>query len=55
MFRCNMLQISNSHEGLVEIVELQYTGQQEEARNQDTGEELRQRKCLQADVSQPVE
>lgn len=42
-----MLYVSDPHEGFVEVVQLQDAGQQEEARDQDTGEELRQSKRLQ--------
>ena len=47
-----MLQVSDLHEGFVEVVQLQDAGQQEETRDHDAGEELRQFKCLQANVSQ---
>lgn len=40
MQRCDVFQVSDSHEGLVEVVQLQNTGQQEKARNQNTGEEF---------------
>ena len=49
----NMLQVSDSHEGSVEVVQLQNAGQQEEARDQNTAEELRQSKCLQTNGCQP--
>lgn len=49
----NILQICDLHEGLMEVVKLQNTGQQEEAWDQDTAEELRQFKRLQSHVSQP--
>lgn len=51
--RLNVLQVGDSHEGLVEVVQLQNAGQQEEARNQDTAEELRQSKRLQTNCCQP--
>lgn len=38
--RRHVLQVSDPHEGFVEVVQLQNTGQQEKARNQNTGEEL---------------
>lgn len=47
VYWCNMLQVSDSHEGFVEVVQLQNAGQQEETRDQDTAEELRQSKCFQ--------
>lgn len=50
---CNAVQVGYSHEGLVEIVQLQNTGQQEETRDQYTGEELGQSKCLQTNRCQP--
>lgn len=53
MDRCNMLQVSDSHERLMKVVQLQDTGQQEEARDQDAGEELRQGERLQAERRQP--
>lgn len=53
VYRCNMLQVSDSHEGFVEIVQLQNTGQQEEARDQNTAEEFGQSKCFQTDRCQP--
>lgn len=48
-----MLQVSDSHEGLVEVVQLQNTGQQEEARDQNTAEEFRESKRLQTNRCQP--
>ena len=48
-----MLQVCEAHERRVEIVQLQYACQQEEAGDQDAAEQLWQSKCLQADVSQP--
>lgn len=48
-----MLQVSDSHEGFVEVVQLQNTGQQEEARDQNTGEEFGQSKRLQTNRCQP--
>lgn len=48
-----MLQVSDSHERLVEVVKLQNTGQQEEARDENTTEELRQSKRLQTNCCQP--
>lgn len=53
VYRCNMLQVSDFHEGFVEVVQLQNTGQQEEARDQNTTEELGQGKCLQTNCCQP--
>lgn len=53
MYRCDMLQVSDSHEGLVEVVQLQNTSQQEEARDQNTGEEFGQSECLQTNGCQP--
>lgn len=52
--RCNMLQVSDSHEGFVKVMQLQYTGQQKEARDQNTGEEFGQCKCLKTYCCQPV-
>lgn len=48
-----MLQVSDSHEGFVEVVQLQNAGQQEEARDQDTAEEFRQSERLQTNCCQP--
>ena len=48
-----MFQVGDFHEGFVEVVQLQNTGQQEEARDQNTGEEFRQSKCLQTNGCQP--
>ena len=48
-----MLQVCEAHERRVEIVQLQYAGQKEEARDQDAAEQLGQSKRLQANVSQP--
>lgn len=50
-----MLQVRDSHEGFVEIVQLQNTGQQEEAGDQNAAEEFRQSKRLQAHRCQPEE
>lgn len=50
---CDVLQICDPHEWLVKIVQLQNTGQQEEAWDQNAGEELRQIKRLQSDRRQP--
>lgn len=50
-----MLQVCDLHEGLVEVVQLQNTSQQEEAGYQDAGEELRQSKGLQTKCCQPEE
>lgn len=47
-----MFQVSDPHEGFVEVVQLQNTGQQEKARNQNTGEEFWQSKRLQTDSFQ---
>lgn len=55
VYGCDMLQVSDSHEGFVKVVQLQDTGQQEEARDQDTGEELGQSKHLQTNGCQPVD
>lgn len=44
-----MVQVCDLHEGLVEVVKLQDAGQQEETRDDDTGEEFGQSKRLQAD------
>lgn len=38
--RRDVFQVSDSHEGLVEVVQLQNAGQQEKAGNQNTGEEF---------------
>ena len=48
-----MLQVCEAHERLVEVVQLQYACQQEEAGDQDAAEQLWESKRLQADVSQP--
>lgn len=48
-----MLGVSEPHEGPVEVVQLQDAGEQEEARDQDTGEELGHAELLQAQVPQP--
>lgn len=50
---CDVLQICDLHKGLMKVVKLQNTGQQEEAWDHNTGEELRQFKRLQSHVSQP--
>lgn len=55
VYGCDMLQVSDSHEGFVKVVQLQDTGQQEEARDQNTGEELGQGKRLQTNGCQPVD
>ena len=49
----DVLQVSDSHEGFVEVVQLQDAGQQEEAWDQNTGEEFGQSKRLQTDRCQP--
>lgn len=49
-----MLQVGDLHEGLVEVVELQDAGQQEEPRDEDTGEELGESKRLQTDRCKPA-
>lgn len=49
----DLLQVSDSHERLVKVVQLQDTGQQEEAGDQNASEEFRQSKGLQADRCQP--
>lgn len=41
-----MLQVSYSHERLVEVVQLQNAGQQEEAGDENAGEEFGESKCL---------
>lgn len=46
-----MLQVCDLHEGLVEVVQLQDAGQQEEAWNQNTAEQLGQLKRLEANIS----
>lgn len=48
-----MLQVSELHERPVEVVQLQDAGQQEEARDEDAGKELRHAELLQAQVAQP--
>ena len=48
-----MIQVSDFHEGLVEVMQLQNTGEQEKAWDQNTSEEFRQSKCLQANSCQP--
>lgn len=48
-----MVQVSDFHEGFVEVVQLQNTGQQEKARDHNTGEEFRQSKCFQTNCSKP--
>ena len=53
VYRCDVLQVSNPHEGFVEVVKLQNAGQQEEARDQNTAEELGQSKRLQTNRCQP--
>lgn len=40
VYGCYMFQVSDSYEGFVEVVQLQNTRQQEEARYQNTSEEL---------------
>lgn len=47
------LQVSELHEGLVEVVQLQDAGEQEEAGDEDAGEELGHAELLQAQVPQP--
>lgn len=54
MYGCHMLQVCDLHEGLVEVVKLQDAGQQEEARDEDTGEELGESKGLQTDSCKPA-
>jgi hypothetical protein len=49
----HVLQVSELHERSVEVVQLQDAGQQEEARDEDTGKELRHTELLQAQVAQP--
>lgn len=49
----DMLQVCDLHEGLVEVVKLQDAGQQEETRDDDTGEEFRESKRLQANRCKP--
>lgn len=48
------LQVRELHEGLVEVVELQDAGEQEEAGDEDAGEELGHAELLQAQVPQPM-
>lgn len=50
----HVLQVGQLHEGLVEVVQLQDAGQQEEARDEDAGEELGHAELLQAQVPQPA-
>lgn len=50
-----MLQVCDPHEGLVEVVKLQDAGQQEETRDDDTGEEFGESKRLQADGGKPTD
>lgn len=45
----DVVQVCDLHEGLVEVVKLQDAGQQEETRDDDTGEEFGEGKRLQAD------
>lgn len=49
-----MLQVSYSHEWLVEVVQLQNAGQQEEAGDKNTGEEFGESKCLETNCCKPV-
>lgn len=53
--RGDVLQVSELHEGLVEVVQLQDAGEQEEAGDEDAGEELGHGELLQAQVPQPGE
>lgn len=53
--RGDVLQVSELHEGLVEVVQLQDAGEQEEAGDEDAGEELGHAELLQAQVPQPGE
>lgn len=53
VYGCDLLQVGDSHERLVKVVQLQDAGQQEEAGDQNTSEEFRQSKGLQADRCQP--
>lgn len=55
VFGRDVLQVGDLHEGLVEVVQLQDAGQQEEAGDEDAGEELGQSELLQADGCQPVD
>lgn len=55
VFWCNMRQVRDSHEGFVKVVQLQDTGQQEEARDQNTGEKFGQSKHLQTNCCQPAD
>lgn len=55
VYGCYMFQVSDSYEGFVEVVQLQNTRQQEEARYQNTSEELWQGKALQTNRCQPAE
>lgn len=51
----DVLQVRELHEGLVEVVQLQDAGEQEEAGDEDAGEELGHAELLQAQVPQPGE
>lgn len=53
VYRCNVLQVCNFHEGFVKVVQLQDTGQQEEAWDHNTGEELGESERLQTNCCQP--
>ena len=48
-----MLQVSDVHEGAVEVMELENAGQEEEAWDEGAGEELGDAELLQAQVAQP--
>lgn len=48
-----MLQVSDVHEGAVEVVKLKDAGQQKEARDEGAGEELGDAELLQTQVTQP--
>ena len=55
VYGCDVLQVGDPHEGLVEVVQLQDAGQQEEAGDQNTAEELRESEGLQTNGCQPEE
>lgn len=54
MYWGDVLQVSDLHEGLVEVVKLQDAGQQEETGDDDAGEEFGESEGLQADGCQPA-
>lgn len=49
----DVLQVGELHEGLVEVVQLEDAGEQEEAGDEDAGEELGHAELLQAQVPEP--